>query len=64
LTASPARAALALVFAAQDSILAVAAREAETVPAAADSTWDALLALPPLQRRRLLSVWGAVNALG
>jgi hypothetical protein len=57
-------AALALVFAGPDSILAVAAREAETLPAAADAAWNALLTLPPLQRRRLLTISGAMNALG
>jgi hypothetical protein len=55
-------AALALVYAGTDSALAIATREAEKIPAAAETAWAALLALPPLQRRRLLSVYGALNA--
>jgi hypothetical protein len=57
-------AALALVYAGADSELAREARAAENDEGAAERSWHMLLSLPPLQRRRLLSVWGAMNALG
>jgi hypothetical protein len=55
--------ALALVYAGPDSQLAAAARAAEQDEMAAERAWRELLRLPPLQRRRLLSAWGAMNAL-
>jgi hypothetical protein len=56
--------ALALVYAGPDSQLAAAARAAEQDEMVAGQAWQALLSLPPLQRRRLLSAWGVMNALG
>ena len=57
-------AALALVYAGHDSELAQAARAAEHDDTAAERAWHMLLRLPPLQRRRLLSIWGAMNTIG
>jgi hypothetical protein len=56
--------ALALVYAGHDSELAREARAAEHDEAAAERAWRVLLGLPALPRRRLLSAWGAMNALG
>lgn len=56
--------ALALVYCGHDSELAREARAAEHDDNAAERAWAALLAMPPLPRRRLLSAWGAMNALG
>jgi hypothetical protein len=54
--------ALALVYAGNDSELAREARAAEHDDGAAERAWRALLAMPPLPRRRLFTAWGALNA--
>lgn len=55
--------ALALVYCGHDSELARHARASEhDDDGAAERAWAALLAMPPLPRRRLLSAWGALNA--
>ena len=55
--------ALALIYAGRDSELAAAARAAEQDDMAAERASQALLSLPPPPRRRLVSTWGALNAL-
>ena len=56
-------ASLSIVFAGPDSELAREARAAKDDDSAAERAWRALLAMAPIPRRRLLSVWAAMNAL-
>jgi hypothetical protein len=56
-------ASFALIFAGPDSEFTRLACKAEFDKTAAMDAWRALIALPPLPRRRLLSSWNSITTM-